>query len=1454
MAHLDLTFLGVVQARLAGKSLVDLHAGRVQNLFVYLVIEAGQPHARSALASLFWPDEPEAVAKQSLRQTIYQLRQQLDDALRAEPQLQPFLLVERDTVQFNPASDYTLDVAAFQRHLKEQQWAQAAQLYQGDLLSGLSSNSERFEEWLLLRREQLHIQALDALDQLTQQALQTSDFAQAQHYARRQLALEPWRETAHRQLMLALIRNGERASALAQYESCRRLLAEELGAEPDGETEALVAQIRTGSENRVMPTTSRALQDDKVTISPPAVAQPPSHLVTPSPPRFITDWGEAPEVIRFQGREQELAELERWLRREARLVSVLGMGGMGKTSLAVKLCQRIAGEFEFVIWRSLLNAPPLGEILQGWQQILSGQQGPTWPDGLDAQLSLIFAHLRQKRCLLVLDNVESIMQAGRSELDFSANGSAARAGYFRTGYEAYEQLLKRLGETAHQSCLLLTSREQPQILARLERASSWVRSLPLSGLSSVDGRTLLQRQGVRSDHNHSEQLIERYSGNPLALMLVAETIEDLFDGDVAAFLQEDAPIFDDIRDMLVQQFARLAPLEQEILRWLAIEREPLSAQQLGDNFVQPVAKHLLLEALTSLRRRSLIEKSGQQQPRELRSAEGGPALEGGGFTLQNVVTEYITDAIIDQVCEELEQRRPQLLKSHALLKAQTREYVRQSQERLLLHPIIVRLRAKWGQPGLSTLLHQGLEILRQQPDQKNNYGAGNLLNLLIHAAANLRQLDLSHLALWQVHLKGVSLPAVNLANSELRDCVFTDSFGSILALDFSADGQQLAAGSNVGQIHLWQVSDGQSLGRVTAHRSFIFSVFFTPDQQALVSGGDDQMIHFWNLHEQQEQITLRQTLRGHSQGVWRLAVSRRGELLASVSGDRTLCLWNIQTGQLLHTLWGYKSGFRALAISSDGSLVATGDEGGYIRIWRTQSGDLVAGFKGHTEGIWSLAFHPFEPWLASGSRDHTACIWRLDDLLGVATWQNTQLEDRNRIPLLPAWRTLTGHTHFVAAVAFSPDGTLLASGSVDYSVRVWDVAEGITRYTLVGHSDDVNCVAFSPDGAILASGSNDRTVRLWDAQRGYALRTFQGHLQGIMAVTLSPTRPQLAAACTDHTVQLWSMGEPSLSQQTGDSSEPKWNTPLILAGHHKEVHSVAFSPDGMLVASGGIDPVIHLWESQSGKLRLVLQGHQGWVRLLHFTPDGNHLISCSNDWTIRLWDVRSGECLKTVKATESVWSFAVVPNQPATGNQQLLVSAGTSGTARLMDLLTGETIYILHGHTNWVVSLAISPDGSLLATGSADQTVRIWDLASGELRHCLTGHHAWVYALAFAPEKQGDTLFLASGSADQTICLWNARSGALLRSLHGHADEVRSVAFVPHNHPLAKMYGTGSGLGPLLLSGSTDETIRIWEVDSGVCLQILRAPRPYEGMNIANVSGLTDSQKHSLKALGAVET
>jgi hypothetical protein len=237
------------------------------------------------------------------------------------------------------------------------------------------------------------------------------------------------------------------------------------------------------------------------------------------------------------------------------MVGLLGIGGIGKSTIAVKAALQMQAEFEIVVWRSLANAPPLDELLSSLLKFLMPLFGedPILPITLDQQISKLMQYLRSRRCLLLLDNAEAILQR-------------EPVGQWLSGYEGYGQLLRAIGEASHQSCLLLTSREKPREIALMEGAQALVRSLTLTGLTPADGRAIFRQKGAFTGSEAEWQtLIHHYGGNPLALKLVAAAIGDLFNGsitEVLPYLSQGLAVFEDIRDLLDRQFARLSEAEQ----------------------------------------------------------------------------------------------------------------------------------------------------------------------------------------------------------------------------------------------------------------------------------------------------------------------------------------------------------------------------------------------------------------------------------------------------------------------------------------------------------------------------------------------------------------------------------------------------------------------------------------------------------------------------------------------------------------------------------------------------------------------------------------------------------------------------------------------------------------------------------------------------------------------------
>lgn len=1112
------------------------------------------------------------------------------------------------------------------------------------------------------------------------------------------------------------------------------------------------------------PAKSKDVAGSVASPSPQIEAEPktssPSSIASK---HIINSWADAPDVSAFYGRQAELATLQTWvIANRCRLITLLGMGGIGKTALSVKLAKQLAPQFEGVVWRSLRNAPPIQHLLDDLLLTLSQQQRSEVPATIDGSITALLQDLQTRRILLVLDNVESILEAGQTQ------------GAYRPGYEDYGHLIRSLSESPHQSCVILTSREKPIGLSGKEGPALPIRSYQLKGVEPLTARQILQDQGIMA--SVGERLIDRYQGNPLAIKIAIATIRDLFAGDVAAFLAEETVIFGDIADLLAQQVNRLSSLEWQLMQWLAICREPISLADLQKKLVPTIATRELLTALTALQRRSLIEQENSTHT----------------FTQQPVVMEYITEQIIAR-CVEAFRTDLSATAEHwnilALMEADAKDYIRQTQRRIIINPIAQQIKARLGITNIRKQCDRLLAHLHANPQP--GYAAGNLINLMHAWQLDLGGYDFSQLPVWQVYLQDLALPGTNFAGADLSRSVFTQTLGGFLAVVFRSNGQQLATAIS-NELVVWEIYQGKQLFAGQGHTAWILCLAYSPDQTMIASGSRDETIRLWDAETGQ----CLKTLACPGSWVQTLTFSPNGEYLVSGGSDGEIRVWQVATAHCQRVLSGHCDRILSLKLTADSRTLVSGSQDETVAVWDFETGD-----RRHTWNIplnWTLAMDLSADGrtLVTGSDGKTVKFWDL--VTGECI------------------RTLPGYSSRAWSVALSPDGQQMVTASEDKAIKLWDVATGECLRTLLGHTHSVWLAAFSADGRSLVSASNDQTVKVWEVETGRCCQTFTAYSNWIQSIAFSPDGKTLASCGEEHQIRLWQLALGSCQRR--------------LAGHTNQISCVAFSPGGDRLASGSDDATIRLWDAATGDCLRVLRGHRGWVQSVAFSPREPILASGSHDNTMRLWDITSGECLQILEGhLNRVKTVAFSPDG------RLVASGSDDHSVKLWEVASGICVQTLEGHSDWVLSVAFHPERSLLVSGGGDRTLKLWDLETGDCLRTLTQHTQRIRSVTFSPDGQ----LLASGGDDGTVRLWHPFSGECLQVFDQHTRPVWTVAFSPDSGTLA--------------SCSEDETIRFWNVATGECLNVLRPQRPYEGMNITDVTGLTTAQRQTLLALGAVD-
>ncbi|MBF0466503.1 MAG: protein kinase [Nitrospirae bacterium] len=667
---------------------------------------------------------------------------------------------------------------------------------------------------------------------------------------------------------------------------------------------------------------------------------------------------------------------------------------------------------------------------------------------------------------------------------------------------------------------------------------------------------------------------------------------------------------------------------------------------------------------------------------------------------------------------------------------------------------------------------------------------------------------------------------------------FTGHDEPVTAVGLSADGRIAVSGSLDKTLRLWDTETGTCLKTFTGHADGILSAYMLPDATLIISGSLDKTVRVWDV----KSGYCFQTFKGHMEGVTSVFIEPGGRNPLSGSSDETIKLWDTSTGTYLRSFVGHKGDVTSVYLTKDGKLVVSACKDGTIRLWEVASLRCLHTFKGHNGAVNFMSVSKNGQTMASAGADKTVKLWDL----------TTRIYSK----------TMYGHGEAVSGVFVDSAGKTLVSVSHDKTMIQWAVDSGRCMRTFEGHTEPVNAVALSEDGRFAATCGNDKLVKFWEvssnresfrapmmlsqvlkseaafsamaaysqelteakkrftegnfkkaashirkarSQRGFSrdiealtlwmklyLRfprhtfvggwegtTFKGHSGAVTSISADSHSKLLLTGSIDKTIRLWDI-------ESGDLI----NT---FKGFPAGITSVHLSEDGLYAVAGTMDKTISFWDIKKGKQMRALKGHEGVVRSVCLSNDHHLAVTSGDDKTVKVWDITTGRLIRTYDGHPDP-VMAVSLN----ADNRFFITGCADGKLKMWEMTTANFLGILatyEGHTDVINTVALSLDGKLAVTGSEDMSIRVWDLSLGKCVKTLEGHTAGVTTVSIS----SDNKFLLSGSNDNAVRLWDIRSESCVRVFKGHQLGINSVLLSRH--------------GRHAFSAGDDGEIKLWTLD-----------------------------------------
>lgn len=1370
---LQIKLFQTFEVSLDGRPVAKFEADTARALLAYLALQPGAAVKRETLAALLWDAQDTAGALTNLRSALRRVRTALDtNGDKGQAPRVEYIIADRATLTFNPEAPAWIDVLAFEQRLAEvrhhphttveecpqciARLHEAAALHCGAFLADVAIDTQGFREWRRIEGERLQRLAMSTLYTLGEHAFRIGAFGEAEAIARRQLNIESWNEEAHRQLMRVLFASGRRTAALAQFESCRKTLAEELGIDPDDETQTLYLRLLAGES-------------------------PTPRVVGDSPYKGLSPFGPRDSDV-FFGRSAVTQRIRAAVA-ERGVAVIVGSSGSGKSSvISAGLVPILLGQ------RSEGSTPPAGSgQAQPITRVVVMRPGHDPVAALDEALSRPQGNAAPQdlsSTLLIIDQFEEVFTAGADEnvrtlffdrlLTPAASADerapklllAMRADFVGDAlrYAALADLLQRytillgpldradLRQVIEEPARLRGVAFEPGLVDRLlVDIGDGLGQLPLLQFA------LTQLWDRQSDGWVTHEAFDAIGGVRGAL---AGYAEEVF-AELSATQQEQAhhifltlvqPALDatDVRRMATRSEIgeQRWPLVQHLAnaRLLVTNHNPRTGETVELAHEALIREWARLQAWVELdrefqtwrQRTRAALAAWQESPSDetallngLRLLEAERWLGERNDEISVQTQEFVTASIAAREQRNLAEeaaRQRELANAQALANAEHTRADAEARGRrqlawLTVGLIVVAVLAVFA----AIFAFRAQQRADAERDHAEQTALISLARQLGAQAINAQetQIDLALL----LNQESLRLNASARDNAELllktevdprlRKILYGAS-GDIYGMRLQADGKSVLAHNKFGSVLLWDGESGQQDARLA-------STVDEP-QGAVFSPQGDKMATWRNgvitVRDAETTAPLYELSSPTGEGIYTLAFSADGSRLVVYWEDGRFRIWDADTGLPLEE-YAMELGERGMlgVASPDGHIVVLADEKDnkpLIQLWNIATDAAAATLpQNHTDEVHQVSLSPDGSLLATASYDGSVRLW------------DTATGEQRGEPLL-------GHTARALSVAFSPDGKALASGGTDEQVFLWDVATGQQiGAPLLGHSNAVRAGVFSSDGTKLVTGDNDGRALVWDVGRTHDLG---GHDDRVRAMLLSPDERTLVTAGFDKQIIVRDAATFEIQQQ-------------VATEHQNAILNAAFSPDGETFATVDAGSLLILWDTATWTPRHVLRSDaQDQLIGLAFTPDSQRVATGAFNGVVAVHDVATGELVaEPFEAHGNGWAMSLLFSPDG----RRFYSGSSDQTIRMWDANTFTAIgEPMQGHTNRVNDLTLSPDGTTLVSASSDESIRAWDANTGEpVGERLLGHGKQVWSVNF--RTVGDRLALISSGGDGNIIWWD---------------------------------------------------------------------------------------------------